>query len=129
MLAELALKLQADMASIKKAAQTGRKRSVILNLTNVLLSSGQTARCTPLSARTSAQYTAEGEEGARLETWGFGSVGGFFFLDLDLWLDHNVGTERIGYVALLVGHLGESQDALLLCAGTNHYARPQRNPG
>jgi hypothetical protein len=37
-LAELALKLQADMASIKKAAQTGSKRSVILNLTNVLLS-------------------------------------------------------------------------------------------
>jgi hypothetical protein len=28
-----------------------------------------------------------------------------------------------------VGHLGEFQDALLLRAGTDHYARPQRNLG
>jgi len=44
MLAVLELKLHAVRASNKKAAQTGRKISVVLNLTNVLLASGQTAR-------------------------------------------------------------------------------------
>jgi hypothetical protein len=44
MLAELALKLHADRTSSKKPAQRGRKISVILNRTNVLLSSEQTAR-------------------------------------------------------------------------------------
>ena len=44
MLAVLALKLHAVRASNKKAAQMGRKISVVLNLTNVLLASGQTAR-------------------------------------------------------------------------------------
>jgi hypothetical protein len=50
---------------IKTAAHTGRKRSITLNLTNVLLSLEQTAKWTPLSARLPAQYTGAGEYGAR----------------------------------------------------------------
>jgi hypothetical protein len=65
MLAELALKLHAGRMRIKTAAHTGRKRSITLHLTNVLLSLEQTAKWTPLSARLPAQYTGAGEYGAR----------------------------------------------------------------
>jgi len=52
MLAELELKLHALRVRTRKTAQTGRNRNVIRTLTNVLLSSEQTAKWGPAFRKT-----------------------------------------------------------------------------
>ena len=61
MLAVLALKLHALRVRTRKAAQTGRNRNVIRTLTNVLLSSEQTARWGPAFRKTTGAVYRSGK--------------------------------------------------------------------